>query len=183
MAAAPGTQLVHSAHSPPERPTGRSFDWALSFGAMGALTAAGATLPFLWLAFPIQDFHLALAGLAAATALLAGATLPGLLDHLRTRVRLRSLMMSAVFAGAVWGGLVSGIAASVTAPQLIIPGFSMPLNLGGLIAAGAAVGALQVGWFWLGHAVQTALRRRRWPLVMAAAALAPILGWVAGLLI
>jgi len=183
MAAAPGSQLVHSMHSPPVRLTGRSVDWAVSFGAMGALTAAGATLPFLWMAFPIQDFHLALAGLAAATALMAGATLPGLLDHLRTRVRLRALMLSAVLAGAVWGGLVSGVAASVTAPQLIIPGFSMPLSLGGLIAAGAVVGALQIGWFWLGHAVQTALQRKRWPLVLAAATLAPALGWAAGLLL
>lgn len=181
MAAAP--QLVHTPHAPPERITGRSLDWAVSFSAMGLLTAAGATLPFLWMAFPLQDFHLMVAGLAVTTMLVAGATLPLLLDHLRTRVRLRALVVSAVAAGALWGGIVAGVAASITQPQLVIPGFSLSLGVEGLIAAGALVGALQVGWFWLAMAVQTALQRKRWPLVLAAATLAPVLGWAAGLLV
>jgi hypothetical protein len=171
----------------PQRVTGRSVDWALSFGVMGTLTALGATLPSLFLAFPFQAYHLALAALAGATALALGATLPGVLDVLRRRVRLRWLVAGALAIGGAWGALVSGLAAALTTPALEIGTvermWAYPLETGGLVAAGALVGALQVSWFWLGHAVQTALRGRRWPLLAAAAALAPILGWIAGQLV
>ena len=139
---------------------GRPTEWARDFSLIGGVT--GLLAPWL-LGDPTYVAAAAISGAMAGAAL--GATVPRMLTKLR-HLKVPSLMLGGMGIGAVWGG-VSGAIAGLTLPNL----FWLSVSIASI------AGALQFGWIWLPYVMKKIGRKRTWPLVLAAFAAAPLLGW------
>ena len=106
---------------------------------------------------------------AAVSGALAGAGLGAAVPKLLTRLRhlkVPALMLGGTAIGAVWGGVAGAIA-----------GFTVPNLFWLSVAVASIAGAIQFGWIWLPYVLKKIGRKRTWPLVLAAFAAAPVLGW------
>jgi hypothetical protein len=142
------------------RPIGQPREWARDFSLIGGAT--GLLAPWL-LGEPTYLAAAAVAG--AITGGVLGAAVPKLLTRMRNS-KIPVLMMGGVGIGAVWGG-IAGAVAGLTVPNL----FWLS------VAVASVAGALQFGWIWLPYVLKKIGRKRTWPLVLAAFAAAPLLGW------
>jgi hypothetical protein len=149
--------------------TGDPSTWARDLAIVGGVT--GFAAPALVIADPVFSLAAAVAGASLGLAL--GASVATALERLRTLVPLWMLICASPFVGLAWGGakgflagLVGGSAFGSEAPAL------------GLLLGGLA-GMVQLGWFFLPYTVLAVTRGPRWPVVLAAFGVAPMLGWVA----
>lgn len=165
------TALVPSAPAPPARPvTGDPSRWRRDFALMGALTGVLATA-VLGLVSPTLPLLAGIIGLLLGALL--GEASPRVLERVRGRVPLATIGLLTLPVGAGVGALVGGLAALLWSWH---PGLA-------LIVGGTAglCGALQLGAFWLPYTVLAVLRRPTWPVVVASAMAAPLLGWISAL--
>jgi hypothetical protein len=141
---------------------GRPEAWARDFGlvglACGVLAPAAVAGPSLVFAFT---------GLAGAFyGVVLGLVAPRVLERVRGRVPLPLLAGAAVGVGAAWGAATAMLGT---------------LGLGGLLGmvpVAATAGALVTGAVFLPYTVASVMRLSTWPIVVAASAAAPILGWL-----
>jgi len=160
-------ELTPAAPAPLARITGRRRDWMRDATIVGLVS--GYTGPAWVLYGPSLHPHLVACALTGGVAgVLMGAVAPDLLEQLRRRVSLRTLMvvlpLLAFFLGT---GMATLAASAVGAP------------MGAASRFGAVALAGQVALFWLPYTVATVLEGPRWPVVLAACALSPLLGPVA----
>lgn len=141
------------------RPRAWTRDLAL-IGAASALPLAPAGLPW--------SFTLLSALVAAAGGALIGLTAPLLLHRRVRRVPLVLLMPAAFGLGGLWGSVTGVVVAALTSASWTA---TVPLF--------ATAGALQLGWSWIPYCIGLARFRTTWPIVLAACALAPLVGWMA----
>ena len=139
---------------------GRPREWARDFSLIGGVT--GLLAPAL-LGDPSYVAAAAVSGAIAGGAL--GAAVPKMLTRLR-HLKVPALMLGGMGIGAVWGGIAGAVA-----------GFTMPNLFWLSVAVASIAGALQFGWIWLPYVLKKIGRKRTWPLVLAAFAAAPLLGW------
>jgi hypothetical protein len=140
-----------------------SRDWAIVGGVTGYLAPAGAMFGATahpWLVACTATFVLGGA--------ILGQIVPRLLERSRGRVPLTVvgvvLPPTLVLLGMLWAGLAAAWVGAPVGPAAIF----------GAVAAG-----FQVGVFWLPYTVAAVLDRPRWPVVIAACMVAPLLGFVA----
>ncbi len=153
---------MHPPRALPTRITGSPVRWGADLAVVGAVT--GASVPAALLgAASISVVPSAIAGLGCG--LLLGVLFPNFLDSARLRVPLDSIGLRAVGAGAGFGALV-GLSTAVIVGDIPLAAFFV----------GGLVGALQIGWLWLPYTMLTVLGRPRWPVVLAACVVAPVLG-------
>lgn len=138
--------------------------WARDLALIGGASA----LPLaVCAAVPLSTVVLA-ALLAAIGGAAIGALVPRLLHRRVRRIPLFVLIPAAIGLGGAWGGAVGMIAALVTgAPFLRVTELA------------ASAGAAQLGWLWLPYAIGIVRRGSSWPTVIAACAMAPLVGWLA----
>jgi hypothetical protein len=139
---------------------GRPRDWARDFSLIGGVT--GLLAPWL-LGDPSYIAAAAISGAVAGAGL--GAAVPRMLVRAR-HWKVPALMLGGMGIGAVWGG-IAGAAAGLTQPNL----FWLSVAIAGI------AGAMQFGWIWLPYVLKKIGHKRTWPLLLAAFAAAPLLGW------
>ncbi len=149
---------------------GRPLHWARDFALVGAVTGGLAPLA-VYSGFPSAYYLLTGVGGMLAGALLGGV-LPRLLGARIRRLPVAALLVVGPALGALWGAL-AGLAGSLVFRD-------SAMDLGTLsVMAGAAAGAVQFGWLWIPYSVKRARKKRVWPVVAGALALAPAMGWAA----
>lgn len=119
----------------------------------------------------LAAYPVAASGLGAASGYLGGLAAPSVLERLRKRLSLKAITALALLAGGLWGAAVGAAATLVVWPA---PAFTPPFVIGALL--GAPVGAMALGLLWLPYTMQAVLGGRRWPVLAAAAVMAPALG-------
>lgn len=149
--------------------TGSPSTWARDLAFVGGVS--GIVAPGLVIADPLFSLTAGLAG-ALLGAMLGAMGAPAL-EWLRPRAPLWTLVLAAPIVGAGWGAL-SGVAGGLVGGAAF--GSEAPL-LGAIMGAGA--GMVQLGWMFLPYMVATVLRLPRWPVLLAASGLTPMLGWIA----
>jgi hypothetical protein len=152
--------LVSQSPSSISTAVGRPRDWARDFSLIGGAT--GLMAPWL-LGDPSYIAAAAVAGAIAGAGL--GAAVPKMLSRLR-HLKVPALMLGGMGIGAVWGGIAGAVA-----------GFTIPNLFWLSVAVASIAGAMQFGWIWLPYVLKKIGRKRTWPLVLAAFAAAPLLGW------
>lgn len=146
----------------PARLTGSPVRWGADLAVVGGVT--GAAVPAV-LVGPLAPAVLPAALVGLGCGLVLGVLFPEFLETARRRVPLDFIGLRAVGAGAGFGALVGLLTALIVG--------DIPL---GAFFVGGLVGALQIGWLWLPYTVLTVLERPRWPVVVAACGIAPLLG-------
>ena len=137
--------------------TGPALRWARDFGILGGLHMS--ILVSLDSHPPTEPTGLTFVACSALLAALLGGVLPALLERTRGVVPFRWLWPGALLLSAGWGvlTLVLGFALTGGLPLL---------TLSELLLPGAAVGVLQLGWFWFAYTVLTVLKKPTWPLFL-----------------
>lgn len=146
--------------------TGEARDWARDMAIVGGVTASLAPLPALALGATVA-FIGGTAVTGAVTGAALGAAMPGVLERLRGRLPLSVLMVLGPLPGALWGGTVGAVGFALS-------GVGTPLAL--CVLCAAIAGALQFGLFWFPYTFQTVRGAARWPVVLGACALTPLIG-------
>jgi len=156
--------------------------WAVDGALLGAV--AGVSSPALMLVsepLTIETLTIvaALTACGALTGVVYGFPVRRLLNWLRRRLSLRSLAVLMPAVGAIWGtGVITG------AMVLIMIGGDYTLaqiagaSIGHGVIIGGPIGAVLFGLLWLPYAVTAVMRLSRWPVVLATAALSPVLTWI-----
>lgn len=156
----------------PVLPTSRephpsSKGWASDLALVGAVTAPTslavwtASVPLL----PMLVFALS----GGLTGALLGRFVPLLLHHRVRRMPVPLLLGAGLGVGANWGALV------YAAPLFAVSGVVHYRALG----AAAAVGMLQLGWFWLPYVLRKSRGESTFGLVVAACAASPVIAALA----
>lgn len=150
--------------------TGRRRDWARDAGLVGLVTGFSGPA---WIVYGLTPHpHLIACALSAGVL---GAALgfvgPDVFGWLRQRVSLKVLAVALPAAAFFLGwGAASLAAGAVGAPAGAAAWF------GGVALAG------QVTLFWLPYLVAVVTRLPRWPVVVAACLLSPLMGYAAWIL-
>jgi hypothetical protein len=147
--------------------------WVRDLCLVGGATAVGAPLAALvssgFLVAPEASLYLATSGLVGlGTGALLGAVTPRLVAWKLGRLPRIAFLGIGLATGAAWGALVGAVAGQAVAPH------TGAWALSALMAA--PVGALQLGWFWVGSTQRRVRRRPVGGMLAAAALLAPVLG-------
>lgn len=148
-------------------PTRWARDWAIIGLASGALAPIGVGVLSSPLGLP---FVLAagLVGMLVGAAI--GAAAPPVLERVRGKMPIAALLMLGLPIGAVWGAL-AGLAGGLATGDL---------ETAVLTVFGAGVaGAAQLGAAWFPYTFLSVLQRRTWPVVLLSVLAAPLLGWLA----
>ncbi|MCB9684038.1 MAG: hypothetical protein H6735_03220 [Alphaproteobacteria bacterium] len=148
-------------------PTRWARDWALIGLASGALAPIGLGM---WsnpagIAFVVAA---GLVGMIVGAAI--GGFAPAVLERVRGRWPIPALLMLGLPIGAVWGAL-AGLAGGLAVGD---PSFLVYSVFGAAIA-----GAAQLGATWFPYTFLSVLQRRTWPVVLLSVLAAPLLGWLA----
>ncbi|MFT5679110.1 MAG: hypothetical protein ACI8RZ_000014 [Myxococcota bacterium] len=146
--------------------TGRPAHWARDMAIVGGVTASLAPLPALALG-ATAAFIGGTAVTGAVTGAALGAVMPGVLERVRGRLPLPVLMVLGPIPGALWGGIVGAVGFALS-------GVGVPLAL--CVLCAALAGAVQFGLFWFPYTFQTVRGARRWPVVLGACAVTPMIG-------
>ena len=145
--------------------------WATDLAFVGAVSGAVAPLAFApMMAMPAATYAVIAGAAGAATGLALGLVAPKLLTGLLRNVPVGALLVGGIALGGAWGGLVGAITATAISPH--------PELLHSSVEIAAIAGAIQLGWWWLPYLMRLAKGKSTWPLMLAAAALAPFLGWI-----
>ena len=151
----------------PARITGEPAAWARDAAIVGGITGyvGPATALFGW---SLHPWLLACAAACALGGAVLGASVALALERARGVVPLRVLAVAlpalAIGLGALWAGSAAWL---VGAPILAAATF------------GGVAAAVQVGLAWLPYTVQAVLGGPRWPIVVVASALSPLIGLLA----
>jgi hypothetical protein len=158
------SQLAHTAPAPLARVTGRRRDWARDAALVGLVT--GYTGP-AWLIYGL-GLHPHLVACALAGGLVGamlGAVAPDVLDLVRGRVSLPALAVSLPVLGFFLGWGAAALAADLVGAPV-----------GAAARFGAVALAGQIALFWLPYTVATVTRLPRWPVLLIACLVSPLLG-------
>ena len=136
--------------------------WARDLALVGAVTMLPLAVTVSW------KTALLAAAFSALGGALLGALVPRLLHRHVRRFPLLLLAPAGVGLGALWG-------AAAALPAAVL-GHSPEIRT---VELAATVGAAQLGWLWIPHAVRLARRRASWPTLIAAAVAAPLVAWLA----
>ncbi|MDG1479789.1 MAG: hypothetical protein P8R54_09365 [Myxococcota bacterium] len=145
--------------------TGEPRVWARDMAIVGGVTAFLAPMPALPLA--TMWFIGATTVTGAVTGAAFGAAMPGALEVLRRRLPLAALLAFGPIPGALWGGIVGALGFGLS-------GGVAPLAV--CVLCAAIAGALQFGLFWFPYTFQTVRGAPRWPVVLGACVLTPLIG-------
>lgn len=145
--------------------TGEARVWARDMAIVGGVTAFLAPMPALPVATMWFIGATTVAG--AVTGVALGSAMPGALEALRRRLPLATLVALGPIPGALWGGIVGALGFALS-------GGVAPLAVCMLCVAIA--GALQFGLFWFPYTFQTVRGAPRWPVVLGACVLTPLVG-------
>lgn len=161
------SQVVLRSETLPARVTGRPVSWSRDGAIVGAVTGYVGPASVLF-GLSLHPWLLACTlGFALGGAVL-GAWLSAVLEQVRGRVPLPVLAVVvpalAVGSGSLWAAFLAWM---VEAPVALSMTFAV-----------VAI-AFQVGVFWFPYTMLAVLGRARWPLVVAACTVSPLLGLLA----
>ena len=160
-----------------DSPLGTRTAWIRDFTVVGA---ASTLAPLVIVRGGMPDFVAGAAVVGPIIGALLGLVLRPVLLGPMSKVPCGLLILVGALLGGMWGALDGGLAA-IVGPYLHDPdphSYVQATPFLGTLVGGVA-GAFQVGWFFVPYTVLRARGKAAWPVVVAACAVSPTLGFIA----